>query len=202
MKHIFVDFEMNAVDKELEKIRAMCPREIIEIGAVALNDNMEEVDSFKRYVKPEFSDEVYERYETITGITTQMLEDAESFGTVLQEFLDWCGEDYTIYAWSGCDLAQIKAEARTKKFKNEQFEYMVQNWVDYQRMFDRSIKVKIPTSLEHALEISGLSFEGKPHDALCDAQNTGRLFVQRRPIDLQIAQMKKARRSSKRKLIT
>ena len=38
MRYIFVDFEMNPVSEKFPEIKKQCKREIIEIGAVMLNE--------------------------------------------------------------------------------------------------------------------------------------------------------------------
>ena len=54
MSSIFVDFEMNSVSKAFKEVRNNCKREIIEIGAVKLDEKGEEEDSFICYVKPQY----------------------------------------------------------------------------------------------------------------------------------------------------
>ncbi|MGN9136212.1 hypothetical protein ACTNDG_12440 [Clostridium sp. HCP1S3_B4] len=52
MKYIFVDFEMNPIDKKHCNICNKCSREIIEIGAVMLDEDFNKVSSYKSFVKP------------------------------------------------------------------------------------------------------------------------------------------------------
>ena len=47
MKYVFVDFEMNLIDSEHGQEKKICKSEIIEIGAVKLDDNYDEIDSFQ-----------------------------------------------------------------------------------------------------------------------------------------------------------
>ena len=89
MKHIFVDFEMNPVDKKYGEIRKVCVREIIEIGAVMLDEEYKEISSFKAYVKPQFNSKVYKKYEELTGISTSMIAGADKFEAVFKRFMDW-----------------------------------------------------------------------------------------------------------------
>ena len=51
MKHIFVDFEMHPIAKEFQNERKICPCEIIEFGAVMLDDDFIEISSFKELDK-------------------------------------------------------------------------------------------------------------------------------------------------------
>lgn len=52
MKHIVIDLEMNALDKKYAKERQICGREIIQIGAVLLDDQYQEIECFNTLVKP------------------------------------------------------------------------------------------------------------------------------------------------------
>ena len=55
MKHIVIDLEMNKIARSSEA-RKICKSEIIEIGAVMLDENLQEIGNFRTYVKPEYND--------------------------------------------------------------------------------------------------------------------------------------------------
>lgn len=58
---------------------------------------------FKTLVKPQYNDSIYKKYETLTGINTQILSGAPTFATAYEMFVSWCefyGSDYEVYAWS------------------------------------------------------------------------------------------------------
>ena len=54
MRKIFVDLEMQPIHDKSK--RRICRSEVIEIGAVMLDDSGKETDSFKQNVKPVYSD--------------------------------------------------------------------------------------------------------------------------------------------------
>ena len=81
MKYIIVDLEMNSVAKEYKEERKVCCMEIIEIGAVIMDESFLVLGEFKTLVKPQYNDEIYKRYETLTGISTQMVSGAPTFDT-------------------------------------------------------------------------------------------------------------------------
>ena len=96
MQKIFIDFEMNCVPQ----------REIIEVGAVKLDENNSIVSEYHSYVRPNF--ELNDRIALITGITKKDIETAPILENVLNEFLEWCGsEKYIIYSWGKSDLKQF-----------------------------------------------------------------------------------------------
>lgn len=180
MNYIFVDFEMNPIDRKNKEARKTCTQEIIEIGAVMLNEKYEETDSFKMYVKPEFNTEITRKCTDITGITTEMVERAASFNEALQEFVNWCvdkGKDYEIYAWSENDLIQLVQEMRLKKTEGiHEINYMTSHWSDFQREYCDLLGLYKPISLETAIGSIGRDFDGQMHDALCDARNTAYIY--------------------------
>ena len=104
MNRIFIDLEMNGIPEEQEEARRICSTEVIEIGAVMLDENNREIRSFRRFVKPVYSEEIFPVIGELTGITTEMVENEKTFEKVLPDFLSWCGRDYLIYSWSSCDL--------------------------------------------------------------------------------------------------
>lgn len=189
MVHIFVDFEMNIISRELFDEIKNCHMEIIEIGAVALNDNYEIIDTYKRYIKPQYNDRIMPRYVELTGITDEMVENADEFETCFRDFLAWCGSfegiyAYEIFSWSTSDLEQLRRELIQKKIKrNKTIKWMLRNWFDYQKEFSRVLGYGGVMSLDRAVEGLKLEFSGQHHDALCDAKNTAMIYCIANKID-------------------
>lgn len=180
MRYIFIDFEMNPIAKEYKEQRKCCGSEIIQIGAVMLDEAFKEISMFKSYVKPEFNNMVYKKFEDLTGISMAQVAGAGNFSFVISEFQDWCGlEDYEIYAWSASDKAQLEKEMKLKGVRlDSRLEYMFGNWMDFQKIFMEIIEEDKLISLERALNVCGIPFSGKQHDALHDARNTSLLFIE------------------------
>ncbi len=180
MKYIFVDLEMNPVSRKEREARKTCRNEVIEIGAVALDagsEDLQEIDSFKLLVRPQFSQQVYQRYALLTGITTDMLVNAVHFSDALAAFLVWCGDDYQIFSWSDNDLSQLREEAAFKKVpESAALAYLFSHWQDFQRQFCRLLNLNRQLALEKALDSVGIAFAGQAHDALWDARNTADLY--------------------------
>ncbi len=181
MKYIFVDFEMNAIRSKFKEARSICRNEIIEIGAVMLDDDYKEIAEFCQYVKPEYN-EISKKYEDLTGVTNEKVKDAPLFLGAMEQFRDWCisksGDDsFCIYAWSDTDLRQIQREMALKQIDSEQFSVLTKNWVDFQRQFCDILGLEHRISLEVAVGSISKKFEGTMHDALWDARNTSIIFA-------------------------
>ena len=180
MNYIIVDFEMNPVAGEYKEERQISRSEIIEIGAVVMDESFLVLGEFKTLVKPQFNDSIYKKYETLTGITTQMVCGAPIFATAYEMFVKWCesyGSEYEVYAWSENDYSQLVAEMALKNYNRTEMMKPLDNWFDFQKEYTEKLGLERIMSLEKALDYAGIAFEGHMHDALCDAKNTAELFA-------------------------
>lgn len=176
MKHIVVDLEMNPVAKEQREIRRKLNGEIIEIGAVRLNDNFEQEDEFQCYVCPEYG-MVKKHITELTGITQEKVAGRPAFSESFHAFVAWIGEAETkIYSWSMSDIKQLRKECRLK-LPDFDVSWLDTRWVDLQQAFDDRLGLHNSLALKHALGAMGRSFEGSQHSALADALNTSAVLT-------------------------
>ncbi len=182
MIDIFLDFEMNPVSKKLfPKEAKKLHREIIEIGAVALDDGtFEEISSYRKLVKPDFNDRIPKSYQELTGITTAQVQQEDHFAEAFPDFVAWCmsfHDELSLFAWSGSDLAQVTKEIAAKQIPiTEDMQYLFCYWFDFQMRFERMLDLHQSLALHKALDYGGIGFEGRMHDALYDARNTAELY--------------------------
>ena len=78
--------------------------EIIEIGALKLNNRFEEMSEFKSFVRPVFYPSMNGHVVQLTKIRPQELEKAPDFPAAYAAFRDWCGEDCCLCTWGPDDL--------------------------------------------------------------------------------------------------
>lgn len=180
MKHIVVDLEMNPIKYD-NPVRSIGTNEIIEIGAVMLDDNHNEISAFKTFVKPVLNTGIVKKITRLTGITDEMVANAPEFATAFKMFTDWCngtGDEITIYAWSDSDFDQITKEIEIKGYVASEDEKNITDvaWDDFQHQFDEHLGFERQLSLSTALNMAGIDFSGRAHDALDDARNTAELL--------------------------
>lgn len=177
MKKIVMDLEFCRIDEknnpcERKKLRY----EVIQIGAVKLNENNDIVDEFDELVKPQYA-VITPDITKLTHITSGMVEHELDFNTVMEKFLSWIGSDeFKIFTWSMTDREQIKYESKMKQYKCSELEYIYDRWYDLQRMFCDKLGVKQQVSLTNALKAGDIEFEGIAHSACDDAKNTARVY--------------------------
>ena len=171
------------IDVEMCRVRTRTNRyphknEIIQIGAVMMNETYEIVSRFSTYVKPRYG-EIDCFIATLTGISERTVKDAPDIEAALEEMLLWIGENNAyFYSWSDTDYYQIRNEIQYKCSKDCKWGKMLDQsrWIDYQKVFGERLESTRLYKLAEALDLSEIDTEGNLHDGLDDALNTARLI--------------------------
>ena len=181
MKYIVIDLEMNPVSRKYRQEKRICRSEIIEIGAVLLDEQYKETGSYKTYVRPQFSDRITEEITKLTGISTEDVQDAPVFSDAWKSFYKWCvevvGEPMQIVTWSDNDQRQVLKEMEMKSYETTSDERsFLDGWHDFQEEYGRVVGLQQCTTMKNAVMLADSDFEGRQHDALADARNTAVLL--------------------------
>lgn len=172
---IFIDLEMNTTYTRLVH-RKELKNEVIEIGAVRMDDAFHLLDRFRIFVRPQYNGVIERKIYKLTGISNGAVSDAVSLPEALDALEAWCGSDgCEIYAWSTSDLCQLRKECGFKGIDSVFLDEMVQ-WHDFQEDFRQMLGEKNILSLSNAMHRAGLEPEGSLHDASWDAYNSARLM--------------------------
>lgn len=144
--------------------------EIIQIGAVMLNDCFEAVSTFECKIKPAYFTHVDRHITRLTHITDADLADAIPFPEAFEYFEEWCGECCYL-TWGRADMKILR--------ENLLYHGMSAAWLPYcydvQAIFGHFIMRETKQySLINAMEIFRETPK-EPHDALNDALNTARI---------------------------
>ena len=176
MVHIVIDLEMNPVQRSLKDVRRFILDEVIEFGAVKLDENYKQISEFQSYVKPKYS-EITKHITKLTGITNEIVADKNTFEIEFEKFFEWIGGwDMKIYSWSASDIKQLKSEC---SYKLPEFDILrlERQWIDIQKEFDDRIGLHNSLSLKYAVGAMNRDFEGTAHTALADATNTAAILT-------------------------
>src|SRR5690554_6816039 len=84
------------------------PTEIIQFGAVKLDENFNQLDTFSRLVKPSIYYRVNPFITELTGITTESLQEEATFDVVCNEFSEFSKEEEVVFCvWGMTDLKEL-----------------------------------------------------------------------------------------------
>lgn len=175
-KYVIVDLEMCGMPHGIKNCEYKYKNEIIQIGAVMLDENMEISDTFVTYVKPQYG--IIDLYiEELTGISAKDVRYAPHAEKALKQFAEWLGDDCILVSWSESDEYQVRKEMEAKSINIPDIEKLLDSWIDCQKTFSEKMHNRKCYKLSEALNISGIDSVIGEHDALIDAHNTALLFA-------------------------
>ena len=152
------------------------PFEIIQIGAVKLNQDFELISTFNSLVKPSLYKEIHPFIEELTSITTEMVDDKCLFPEVYSDFMNFIGnENFIMCVWGLDDIKQL---IRNIHFHDLNIHNNIKKYIDIQSLASR--KFNTPKGnrlgLKTAVEFWNIPTENNFHNALNDAVYTAQVF--------------------------
>lgn len=178
MKNFIVfDLEWNQSAGGKENSIDEFPFEIIEIGAVKLDEQFHMADDFHRLIRPQVYTRMHFMISEVTHMDIHELQDhGEDFVTAMEAFVKWCGDDAVYCTWGSMDLTELQRNLvyyqMENPFPNPLFYYDVQKLFGLFYADDRRV------SLDAAVDQMGLAEDRPFHRALDDAYYTGRVLAQ------------------------
>ena len=148
--------------------------EIIEIGAIKLDNYMKPLREFKAYIKPSVIPVLNPKISEITSITESDLENGLSFKDGIEKLSELIDEGDIICSWAKDDIIEIINNALHYKYENLNW---LKNYLDLQEYSTKILGKKKSLSLKNALEELKIKVDNsKLHDALNDAIYTSEVF--------------------------
>ncbi len=175
MNHIILDLEWNQPFnmKMMVKEPVMLSGEIIQIGAVKLDEKFHLVDTFKIMVTPKYYRTMHRKVSKLTNIKTEDLQYGFPFKKAFKHFSDWCGDDFVFLTWGPDDIEMLNKNMTIHKVNTE----WIPDTYNLQIIFNNQhTKTNRQISLKHAMEyVNEAALDA--HDALNDARNTAKLCL-------------------------
>lgn len=178
MVYIIVDLEATCWEKRENR-----PNEIIEIGAVAINEQGEWIDEFDEFVKPKIHPLLSDFCVNLTSITQAMVEDAPGFPEALQSFQSWISrcsssEDkneggYVLCSWGHYDRVQFKNDCVLHELDTRWLE----SHISLKHQYGELKNLRRPIGMKAALKREGIKLEGVHHRGIDDARNIVKIFL-------------------------
>ena len=144
--------------------------EIIEIGAVKIDEDANVLDTFSIHLRPRIFRKLQHHIAKVTGLTQADLDKGEPIVQGLRRFMQWCGPDAEFAEWGMDDVPVLKQNLYLCNID----ESKPTIWYDLQQVFLREHPRKEGEgmTLESVVTRLGLPMERQFHDALSDTLYT------------------------------
>ncbi len=158
MHYVILDMEW---DSAYHKKHKRFINQILQIGAVKLDEKFNIVDIFDVTIKSSFSKRVSGRFASLTGITKDMMLDGISLENAVDQYNTWLGEDTVTITWSTSDLYTI---AENEKYLLDDKKIKIDKYLDLQKFIQGELRLlghecKSQISLANAAELLGITTE-------------------------------------------
>lgn len=108
-EYIVFDLEWNQSPYGKDTSVGAMPFEVIEIGAVKLNEQMEKVSDFRCLIRPQVYRELHFKIsEVVHRSMEELMEKGILFPEAVREFESWCGEQAVFCTWGSMDLTELQ----------------------------------------------------------------------------------------------
>lgn len=174
MFYVIMDLEWNnAYMKSTQKF----VNEIIEIGAVKLDDSLTPVDTYTELVRPVVSKKLRSRIKNLTHISNEDIETGKPFAEVIGRFVQWVGKDALVMTWGDTDIRTLLSNY--KNFLGKDKIDFIEKYADLQKYCQSFINMENvqQAGLSYAAECLNIASEKfANHRALDDSLLSAECF--------------------------
>ncbi|SHI20174.1 Inhibitor of the KinA pathway to sporulation, predicted exonuclease [Clostridium magnum DSM 2767] len=168
--------DYNPAKKDRNIITPKCPFEIIQIGAVKLDENLQTISFLDRLVKPQIYTTINPFVKEMTGITMDLLDTAKPFKEIYEEFIEFTtGTTSILCVWGMTDMREL---FRNIEYHGLDMSPIPKEYINLQlyasKYFNCSKGVNI--GLHNAIELLHIPVKKQFHNAFNDACYTVEVF--------------------------
>ncbi len=165
MNYIIMDLEWN---NSFNKATQKFVNEIIEIGAVKLDEQLNEISTFSELIKPVISKKLRSRIKNLTNITNDDVRSGKPFADVINDFKDWVGDDVVVMSWGDTDIRTLLTNY--KYFLKKESIDFIKEYADLQKYCQCFINMENvqQAGLSYAAECLEIDPEKYPHHRALD----------------------------------
>lgn len=176
MDYIVFDLEWNMAnpwDKIPEELGKSMPYEIIEIGAVKLDEDGKENGHFNVRIRPVLYKNLNRHVGKVTNMTQLSLNTGYPFKQAIAGFWNFCGVDYCLCSWSDSDAEPLKRNLAFHDFSP----LLGVRILDVQHAFTDLVEPgEGQRNVEYALDLLKIPKNEPFHKALSDARYTAKVL--------------------------
>ena len=172
MNYIILDLEATCwKDRSLPN-----QSEIIEIGAVKINERREVLGEFNEFIKPKLHPILSGFCTELTTITQSEIDQAMDFKTVITNFWNWIDldDEYLLCSWGFYDKSQFKKDCELNDISTD----WVRKHISLKHQYAKFNNLKRPIGMGGALKKERIELEGTHHRGIDDARNISKIFLQ------------------------
>ncbi len=150
--------------------------EIIEIGAVMVNEKGESLSEFCEFIKPLKHPILSDFCKELTSISQAQVDEAAHFPEVLKAFQEWIGigeHEYVLCSWGFYDANQFRKDCQLWDLDLKWVEPHIS--VKHQYTVVKGLRRKM--GMKRALAFEEIPLEGTHHRGIDDARNIAKIFV-------------------------
>ncbi|MDD6394876.1 MAG: exonuclease domain-containing protein [Acutalibacteraceae bacterium] len=175
MKYIIIDLEWNG-----NQTADGYFNEIIEIGAVSLDENMNVISEFQQLVKPKVTKKLKGRIKELTHITNDELKNAEGFVSVYNKLKKWigCDDDNCLLSWGNADVLVLYENLNHYNMVNDI--YVIRHFCDAQLLCQQALEISLAkqVGLSALAEMAEIDIgDAQLHRALNDSKLTAKCLA-------------------------
>lgn len=176
MNYIVLDLEWNqGTGGKSGQLKEM-PFEIIEIGAIKMDEQFNVIGEFNQLIRPTVYTNMHKVTQRLIHIQMEDLERGRPFEEVCSEFLDWCGDSYQFCTWGPLDLIELQRNMQyyeMKALSDRPFAFL-----DVQKIFAIAFEDKSERhSLEYAVDYLNIEKDIPFHRAFSDSYYTAKVLA-------------------------
>ena len=175
MNYIILDLEWNQPAKGKNFEKKELPFEIIQIGAVKLNEKGDVQDIFNCVVRPSVYKKLHSAVKEVVALSDEDLKNGVSFQEAFMHLMQFCEDDYVFCTWGSQDLWQLQQNMQYYQIENAFPKVM--KYYDVQKIFSIVFEDgKLRRTVEHAVDVFEFEKDLMFHSAVNDARYVARIF--------------------------
>ena len=177
MEYIILDLEWDSV---YFKPKQRFINQILQIGAVKLDENFNTIDTFSKTIRSSISKKVTGRFAELTGITKEIMLAGIPFEQAVREYNEFAKNADVTMTWSTSDLYTILDNE--ENLLKDEVRFKFKNYLDLQKLVQSELRKKgydnkNQISLEGAAEFLGFDISDfSMHTAVDDCKVSAVLF--------------------------
>lgn len=175
MNFIILDLEWNQCPSGKEHEIPHLPFEIIEIGAVKINESHQISEHFHEIIRPQIYKTLHYKTKEVVQLCDADFNSSRVFSDVIRDFLAWCGDSPVFCTWGPSDLVEFQRNLAFYNMKSPFAFPLI--YYDIQKIFSIVFEDrKSRRSLEYAVDFLKIPKTIPFHSALNDALYTARIM--------------------------